>query len=75
MNEEYAESQEIAEECERFFWYVNDHWDEYCTFCETHDPAEFPVPNKNSDTNNKYVETGGKENDDYFNHIRKRRRR
>lgn len=40
-NEEYEEMQELAEECERFFWYVNDHFDEYCNFCETHDPFEF----------------------------------
>lgn len=43
-DEEYKEIQEIAEECERFFWYVNEHWDEYCKFSETHDPEEFPVP-------------------------------
>lgn len=43
-NEEYEELQEVSEECERFFWYVNDHFDEYCTFCETHDPLDFPIP-------------------------------
>lgn len=43
-NEEYEEFEEMALECERFFWYVKDHWDEYCKFCETHDPLEFPIP-------------------------------
>ena len=47
-NEEYEELQEISEECERFFWYVKDHFDEYCTFCETHEPLDFPIPSDKS---------------------------
>ena len=41
---EDKELQETAEECERFFLYVYDHWDEYCEFCENHDPDDFPIP-------------------------------
>lgn len=41
---DYDEICEEAIEIERSFWYVLKHWDEYCRFCETHDPDNFSVP-------------------------------
>lgn len=54
-NEEYEEFQKNAIECERFFWYVKDHWDEYCKFCETHDPLEFEIPPKGGELMEKTI--------------------
>ena len=42
-DDEFVNADEI-ERALRFFWYVSDHWESYCSYCIDHNPEDFPIP-------------------------------